>query len=374
MSKTATRKFLRTFFKNMASSKKYPFFGSIECTRRCNSKCAFCPIGNEKPEFKKGEMNTQDFCKILDQMVEFDIMAVSFLGGEPTLRKDLVELGEYCAKVDLLSQVSTNGITLADNADAYTKALDVLVISLDTLDPQKYHDIRGVDEYDQVVQGIKEAVKVAEKNHCVILVNTVICAENTKEVEDVIKYATALGTDGILLDFATFHDYWVTLTTEGSRYDPKKMDWRNKKEEVRKLVPRLIEMRKKYPILTSKAYLETFVSGNFKYRCHPYLFCCVNRVGEISVPCYDSPVTRFYSLLDGKRRLKDFWFMPEVKAARRQVKDCTTCYMHCIVELSKVLGEPLSNMGDLFDWIATFRKRARSNIRLEAGINANGAR
>ena len=120
MAKTATRKFLGTFFHNRVSSKKYPFFGSIECTRRCNSKCTFCPIGNEKPEFKKGEMNTEDFCKILDQMAEFDIMAVSFLGGEPTLRKDLVELGEYCTKVGLLSQVSTNGITLADNAEAYT--------------------------------------------------------------------------------------------------------------------------------------------------------------------------------------------------------------------------------------------------------------
>ena len=359
MAKSATRKFTGTFLRNRVSTRKKPFFGSIECTRHCNSRCTFCPIGNEKPEFKKGQMSTEEFCTVLDQFSEFDIIAVSFLGGEPTLRKDLVELGNHCDRVGLLSQVSTNGITLADNADAYTKALDVLVVSLDTLDPQKYHDIRGVDKYGQVVSGIKESVKLAKKNNCAILINTVICAKKIEEVPAVVKYAAELGTDGIMLDFATFHDYWTSITTEGSRYDPGKMDWRNRSDDVKKLVPELIRMRKKYPILTSKSYLETFVTGDFHYRCHPYLFCCVNKVGEIAVPCYDSPITKFYSLLDGKRRLKDFWFSPEVREARRKVKDCTTCYMHCIVEPSKVLGEPLRNMGDLFGWINTFRQHGR---------------
>jgi MoaA/NifB/PqqE/SkfB family radical SAM enzyme len=359
MPKSATRKFLGTFFRNRVSSRKYPFFGSVECTRRCNSRCTFCPIGNERPEFKKGEMDTEQFCRVLDQFAEFDIMAVSFLGGEPTLRNDLVELGQHCDRLGLLSQLSTNGITLADNADAYTKALDVIVVSLDTLDPQRYSQIRGVDKFDIVVGGVKEAVKVAKANKCAILINTVICAENIDEVPDVVRYAAKLGTDGIMLDFATFHDHWTTMTNEGSRYDPKKMDWRNRTEDVKKLVPKLIEMRKKYPILTSKSYLKTFVTGDFHYRCHPYLFCCVNKTGDISVPCYDASTTRFYSLLDGQRRLKDFWFSPEVMDARKKVRDCTTCYMHCIVEPSKVLGEPSRNMGDLFGWINTFRKHGR---------------
>jgi len=359
MPKSATRKFTGTFFRNRVSSRKHPFFGSVECTRRCNSKCTFCPIGNERPEFKKGEMDTQQFESILDQFAEFDIIAVSFLGGEPTLRKDLAELGRHCKKVGLLSQVSTNGITLADNADEYTKTLDVLVVSLDTLDPEKYRQIRGVDRFDQVVSGVKEAVKVAKANKCAILINTVICSQNIEEVPAVVKYAKELGTDGIMVDFATFHDYWKTMTTEGSRYDPKMMDWRNRADDVKKLVPVLIEMRKKYPILTSRSYLKTFLTGDFHYRCHPYLFCCVNKTGEISVPCYDSSITKFYSLLDGSRRLRDFWFSPEVRQARKLVKDCTTCYMHCIVEPSKVLGEPLRNMGDLMGWIGTFQKHGR---------------
>ncbi|MEM2976829.1 MAG: radical SAM protein [Thermoplasmata archaeon] len=358
MPKSNTRKFLGTFSHNRLSARKRPFFGSIEATRRCNSKCTFCPIGNERPELKKGEMTTEQFCSIIDQFAEFDIIAFSFLGGEPTLRNDLVELGLHARKLNVISQVSTNGITLADNADTYTRAIDVIVVSLDTLNPEKYKEIRGVDKYDEVVEGIREAVRAGKSNGCAILVNTVICAANLDEVPEVVKFVTGLGVNGILLDFATFHDYWTTLTVEGSRYDPSKMDWRTRSEDVRRLVPRLIEMKKKYPILTCKSYLRTFITGDFSYRCYPYLFCCVNKTGEVAIPCWDSPHTRFYSLLDG-RRLKDFWFSPEVVEARKKVENCSTCYMHCIVEPSKVLGEPLRHMGDLIEWVNTFRKHGR---------------
>ncbi|MGQ9582955.1 MAG: DUF3463 domain-containing protein [Thermoplasmatota archaeon] len=358
MPKSNTRKFLGTFVHNRVSSRKRPFFGSIEATRRCNSRCAFCPIGNEKPELKTGEMDTDQFCSIIDQFAEFDIIAFSFLGGEPTLRKDLVELGMHAKRLNVVGQVSTNGITLADSADAYTRAIDVIVVSLDTLDPERYREIRGVDKYDRVVEGIREAVKAARANGSAVLVNTVICGANLGEVPEVVKFATGLGVNGVLLDFATFHDYWTTLTAEGSRYDPSKMDWRGREGEVRELVSRLIEMKKNYPILTSKSYLRTFLTGDFSYRCYPYLFCCVNKTGEVAIPCWDSPHTKFYSLLDG-RRLKDFWSSPEVLEARKKVEGCSTCYMHCIVEPSKVLGEPLRHMGDLLDWVRTFRKHGR---------------
>jgi hypothetical protein len=54
--------------------------------------------------------------------------------------------------------------------------------------------------------------------------------------------------------------------------------------------------------------------------------------------------------------LKELWFSDEVRNLREQVKDCKDCYMHCIVEPSKVLGAPSRNMIDLMEWIATFRK------------------
>lgn len=353
-----TKKFIKNFMRNRLGG-RYPHFGSIEFTRRCNSKCKFCPIGNEKDEFKEGEMNTEDVKKILHQFNELNIIAFSFLGGEPTLRKDLCEVADYAKELNIISQVSTNGILLSKDPETYTKSLDVIVISLDTTDADKYKEIRGIDAYDKVIDGIKECIRFSKENDCSILINTVVCRDNIDEIGDVIKFVSDMRVHGIMIDFATFHDYWKDLVKENSRYTPETSDWRKDKKKAKKCVEQIIEMKKKYPIITSKSYLKTFITENFKYRCHPYLFSCVNKSGEVAIPCWDSPYTKFYSLLDGSK-LKDVWFSEEAKKCREKVKNCTTCYMHCIVEPSKVLGEPLLNLWDLFEWINTFRKRGRA--------------
>jgi len=133
------------------------------------------------------------------------------------------------------------------------------------------------------------------------------------------------------------------------------MDWRKNPKDVEKLVNKLIDLKKDYPILTSKSYLKTFITQNFHYRCYPYLFCCVNRFGHIALPCFDSSHTKFYSLLEGQH-LKDIWFLPEVNEAREKVKDCKRCYMHCIVEPSKLVGEPFKHLGDLTEWVGNINR------------------
>lgn len=352
---TGTKKFVKNFLLNKFAGTRYPFFGSVEMTRRCNSKCSFCPIGNEKSHIKEGEIGTEDMKKVFDQFDELRIFAVSFLGGEPFLRKDVFEIAHYSRSVNIISQVSTNGLLLEKTVDEATAAFDVIVVSLDTLDPELYRELRGVDAYDKIIQGIKDALAISKENKCNIVLNTVVCSKNIQDVPEVVKFGKEIGVSGVMIDFATFHDYWTDTVVEGSRYNPKEMDWRNKRPEVKKLVDRLIKMKKEYPIITSSSYLHTFITEDFNYTCYPYLFACVRKTGEVAIPCWDSKITRFYDILE-KHRLKDLWFSDEVKEMRKKVKDCNDCYMHCIVEPSKVLGAPSRNFIDLMEWISTFRK------------------
>lgn len=359
MAESLQRKFLKRFVHNRVSRRKLPFFGSVEATRRCNSRCAFCPIGSETAEQKAGEMTTEQFMEVIDQFAEFDLIITSFLGGEPTLRKDFAELGSYAQNTGMITQAVTNGITLADHAEEYTSSIDNLVVSLDTLDPQKYNEIRGADKFDQVIDGLKEAIKVSKDNKCVVAINTVICSANIDEVPALVKYTKEIGAGGIMIDFATFHDEWKDGKDDNAPYDPDSMDWRKNPVGVQRLVGQLIEMKKEYPVLTSKSYLRTFQTSNFDYTCYPYLFCCVGRKGEIAIPCWDSPYTKMYPLLNGQR-LKDLWFQEDVVKAREKVKDCNMCYMHCIVEPSKVVGEPFLNLGDLIEWVNEIRRHKKA--------------
>ena len=124
---SSSKRFIKTFLTNKLMCKRYPYFGSLEVTRRCNSKCSFCPIGNEKKEIKEGEVSTKAMKKILLQFSDLNIIAVSFLGGEPFLRKDVCELAEYGHHNNLITQVSTNGINLGSMVDRSTAAFDVIV-------------------------------------------------------------------------------------------------------------------------------------------------------------------------------------------------------------------------------------------------------
>jgi MoaA/NifB/PqqE/SkfB family radical SAM enzyme len=345
---------VKSFLTNKILRKGYPYFGSLEMTRKCNSRCSFCPIGNEQEHIKEGEVNTDAMKSVLSQFSDMNIIAVSFLGGEPFLRKDVCELAEFGHNKNMIIQVSTNGINLGKMMDRATSAFDVIVISLDVVDPGLYKEIRGVDKYETVVDNIKTAQELGEKNKCNILVNTVVCSQNLDQIPEVIKLSSELGVRGIMVDFATFHDYWEESVKDGSRYNPKEMDWRNEREGTKKLIKQLIKMKKEYPILTSKAYLETFLTEDFDFRCYPNLFCCVRKEGEVAIPCWDSNITKFYDIVN-KHNLKDLWFSDEVRMLRKKVEDCKDCYMHCIVEPSKILGATTRNLKDLMEWVVTFR-------------------
>ncbi|MCG2825988.1 MAG: radical SAM protein [Thermoplasmatales archaeon] len=352
---TPTKRFITNFVYNKLARKHYPFFGSLEVTRKCNSKCIFCPIGNEKAGIKKGEVGTAAMKKVLDQFAELNILAVSFLGGEPFLRKDVCELAEHAGELGIITQVSTNGINLIDNVERATSAFDVIVVSLDTIDPEMYKYLRGVDKFDKVLEGIKAAQALSQENKCNILINTVVCSKNIQEIPEVVKFSMKLGVRGIMIDFATFHDCWLETVNENSRYNPKELDWRNDKKGTKQLVRNLIEMKKKYPILTSRSYLQTFLTEDFNFKCYPYLFCCVRKEGEVAIPCWDSKFTKYYDIIDSYR-LKELWFSDEAKVLRKKVENCSECYMHCIVEPSKVLGATTRNLKDLMEWVATFQR------------------
>ena len=65
----------------------------IDFTFRCNLSCPYCYVGNERAQ---DELTADEWKKVIDQMPFFSIL--SFIGGEPLLRKDFLEVYEYASK------------------------------------------------------------------------------------------------------------------------------------------------------------------------------------------------------------------------------------------------------------------------------------
>ncbi len=133
----------------------------ISVTDRCNLRCSYC-----MPETALGTKEHDDILSY-EEIIEFTKVAVAMgvkkiriTGGEPLVRKNLIELIEMLSKLDGLDEVcmTTNGILLPKYAKAlHTAGLSRVNISLDSLSPSRFALLTGGGNLDDVLAGIKAA-------------------------------------------------------------------------------------------------------------------------------------------------------------------------------------------------------------------------
>jgi len=148
----------------------------ISVTDRCNLRCTYC-----MPE---DGVRLIDHSEILsfEEIIDFTRLAVAngitkirLTGGEPLVRKNVVDLVSMLSKIDGLEDISmtTNGILLSKYATELKNAgLNRINISLDTVNSENYCQITRNGELSQVLEGIDAAQKAGLepiKINCVLI-------------------------------------------------------------------------------------------------------------------------------------------------------------------------------------------------------------
>lgn len=130
----------------------------ISLTQRCNLRCIYCHAEGEVNP--KEEMSVEDIAELMRVGVQFGIRSIKFTGGEPLLRRDLVDIIRSVPP-GVESSLTTNGILLAGMAAELKEAgLARVNVSLDTLRPDRYRQITGRDCLADVLEGIDAAIEV----------------------------------------------------------------------------------------------------------------------------------------------------------------------------------------------------------------------
>jgi len=130
----------------------------ISLTSRCNLRCIYCHAEGEVNP--REQMSAADIAELMQVGVKFGIKSVKFPGGEPLLRRDLVDIVRSVPP-GVESSMTTNGTLLAEKAAALKEAgLARVNVSLDTLRPERYAAITGKDCLADVLAGIDAAVEV----------------------------------------------------------------------------------------------------------------------------------------------------------------------------------------------------------------------
>ena len=153
----------------------------------CNQKCVHCYAAGQELVSEK-ELFTEEWKKIIDKCRECCIPQVTFTGGEPTMREDLVELISHAGW--FVTRLNTNGIKLTEEYCAKLKeaSLDSCQITFYSDDEAVHNRLVGATQYENTVQGIKNALKAGLN----ISINTPLCTLN-KDYVKTLQFLHELG-------------------------------------------------------------------------------------------------------------------------------------------------------------------------------------
>ena len=127
----------------------------VSITQRCNLNCIYC--GKSDCDKKLTELTAEEIVRLVHAFAACGIRKVRVTGGEPLVRRDVVEIVARIAQTPGIETVglTTNGVLLEQYAAPLAKAgLQSVNISLDSTDGSTYRHLTGADVLDRVLRGI----------------------------------------------------------------------------------------------------------------------------------------------------------------------------------------------------------------------------
>ncbi|WP_239166479.1 GTP 3',8-cyclase MoaA [Actinoplanes italicus] len=168
----------------------------VSLTDRCNLRCTYCMPAEGLAWMPQPQQLTDDEVKRLVRLAveHLGVTEVRFTGGEPLIRRGLVSIITEAARLEPRPKLSvtTNGIGLDRIAVPLREAgLDRVNVSLDTLDPVRFHTLTLRDRHSDVLAGLRAA---AAAGLTPVKINTVLMrGVNDDEAPALLRFALEHG-------------------------------------------------------------------------------------------------------------------------------------------------------------------------------------
>lgn len=250
----------------------------LNVTQDCNMKCKYCI--NRSKEIKSNKLDLGTIKRVIREYNNLsDDGTVVITGGEPLVRKDIIDILNYSKKFEIEVCLDTNGTLIdKDMAEKIVEAsVDYVGISLDA--PKKIQNklYQGA-LYEKIVNGVKN-LKREEEGNMGIYNLSLLCQKNKNYIEEITIKSIKLGFDSI---------YFQPLFP-GAKEFYRKNKLRPEDYEIADEILRLKEKYSKYIGFNSDSYLEKmgeFIrEGERNFGCGGLSsYIHINSQGEI-FPC-----------------------------------------------------------------------------------------
>lgn len=146
--------------------RRFPYL-RLSVTDTCNFSCTYClPDGYIKAHAEK-YLSIPETVRLVGAFAELGTWKVRLTGGEPTIRPDFIDLACAVSGVTGIRNVSvtTNGYKLPERAKSFFDAgIKNINISIDSLDPRRFHEITGHDRLSEVIEGVEACFDIGFEN------------------------------------------------------------------------------------------------------------------------------------------------------------------------------------------------------------------
>jgi MoaA/NifB/PqqE/SkfB family radical SAM enzyme len=271
--------FYISIFKKMTAYRlfktKQPMYGSVDVNNVCNLHCTHCYWWLNRKE-EEQDMSVEDWRRIIrEKFNKQHILLTTLVGGEPTLRPDIIEV--FCKEMPRRVCVVTNATFPLRRYEG----LYFYWVSLDGT--EKVHDsIRGKGAYDKTKKNILDYIAGPDRNGRPawknIWISMTINSLNYATVEDLIEeWRSNVNKIGL-----QFHTPFV-------KGDSLMLPFGELRTNV---VDKLIEMKKKYPdFIINPVKQLSLMKGNWggigttPVHCPSWAILSLDHMGRVKQPC-----------------------------------------------------------------------------------------
>ena len=174
----------------------------ISLTDRCQCRCGHCFAATQQPLPENEELTTARVKMLIDDLAEMGITEVCFSGGEPLLRRDILELVSYAHEKHLVARLITNGILLDERmvVDLKRAGLSWCSISIDSPKPAVHDSFRRYPGcFEKAVAGLKMLIK--HKVACSIIAVARRELIWSGELEEIVNLGREIGVAVVRINF-----------------------------------------------------------------------------------------------------------------------------------------------------------------------------
>lgn len=161
----------------------------LSITELCNFRCNYCLPNGNTCHTSKNFLTLDEIKTLVAAFARLGTGKVRITGGEPALRKDLVDIISACKQTPGIKTVAltTNGFSLKRQISAFKQAgLDAINVSVDSLNPSMFSAITGRKKLDDILEGIDLALASGIER---VKLNTVMLQQfNHCEIKDFMDF------------------------------------------------------------------------------------------------------------------------------------------------------------------------------------------